>query len=141
MQFMLCRQKRMRLKPLLLILVAITAPSTACHRAVRGEPSTRGHYFEEGKASYYGTDFQGRRTASGERFNPEDFTAAHRTLRFGTCLVVQNLRNGARVQVRINDRGPYAANRILDVSHAAARKLGMIDDGWAPVRLYHCHAS
>jgi len=131
----------MRLKPRLLILVALAAPSTACHHELRGESATRGHYFEEGKASYYGAEFKGRRTANGERFNPEDFTAAHRTLRFGSCLVVQNLHNGARVQVRINDRGPYAANRILDVSHAAASKLGMIGAGWAPVRLYHCDAS
>ncbi len=131
----------MRLKSQLLLLVAITAPSMGCHRAVRGEPTARGSGIEEGTASYYGTEFRGRRTASGERFNPEEFTAAHRTLRFGTCLVVQNLRNGARVQVRINDRGPYAANRILDVSQAAARKLGMIVAGWAPVRLYRCDPS
>jgi rare lipoprotein A len=130
----------MRFKLLCLLLVAIAAASMGCHRTVRGEPA-RGSYIEEGTASYYGAEFQGRRTANGERFNPEEFTAAHRTLRFGTCLVVQNLRNGAHVQVRINDRGPYAANRILDVSQAAARKLGMIVAGWAPVRLYRCDSS
>src|SRR5260370_33332023 len=108
----------MRLKSQLLLMVAITAPSMGCHRDVRGEPAARGSYLEEGTASYYGAEFRGRLTANGERFNPEEFTAAHRTLRFGTCLLVQNLRNGARGQGRINDRGPYAANRILDVSLA-----------------------
>lgn len=131
----------MHLRLQLLLLVAVSALWMGCHRAVRGEPTGRGGFLEEGTASYYGAEFRGRRTASGERFNPEDFTAAHRTLRFGTCLVVQNLRNGARVRVRVNDRGPYAANRILDVSYAAARKLGMIVAGWAPVRLYRCDSS
>ncbi len=131
----------MRLKSQLLLLVAITAPAIGCHRAVREQPAARGSFIEEGTASYYGAEFRGRLTANGERFNPEEFTAAHRTLRFGTCVVVQNLRNGARVHVRINDRGPYAANRILDLSQAAARKLGMIVAGWAPVRLYRCDSS
>jgi len=93
---------------------------------------------EEGVASYYGLDFQGRRTASGERFDLRALTAAHRTLRFGTCVTVLNLSNQKRVDVRINDRGPFAKGRIIDVSQEAARRLGMVANGSALVRLYLC---
>ncbi|MCA1826496.1 MAG: septal ring lytic transglycosylase RlpA family protein [Myxococcales bacterium] len=89
----------------------------------------------EGAASWYGRDFQGRLTASGERFDMNDLTAAHRTLRFGTRLRVINLRNGREVIVRVNDRGPYSGNRLIDVSREAAARLGMIEAGVAPVRI------
>jgi len=89
----------------------------------------------EGNASFYGAAFQGRKTANGESFDASALTAAHRTLPFGTLLRVTNLENGREVVVRINDRGPYAKARILDLSEAAARKLGMIERGAAPVRL------
>ncbi len=89
----------------------------------------------EGTASWYGRDFQGRPTASGERFDMNDLTAAHRTLRMGTRVRVTNLRNGREVIVRINDRGPYSGDRIIDLSRAAAQRLGMIESGTAPVRL------
>jgi rare lipoprotein A len=92
----------------------------------------------EGLASFYGPGFAGRPTASGERFDPAAFTAAHRTLRFGTCLRVTNLSNGRQVEVRVNDRGPYAGTRILDVSVAAARALGMLELGVVRVRLTRC---
>lgn len=88
-----------------------------------------------GMASYYGARFAGRRTASGERFNPAKMTAAHRRLRFGTKVRVTNLRNGRHVTVRINDRGPFAKGRVIDLSRAAARKIGMIRSGTARVRL------
>lgn len=90
---------------------------------------------QEGMASYYGKSFAGRPTASGERFDPRALTAAHRDLPFGTRLRVTNLENGRSVTVRVNDRGPYAAGRIVDLSWQAARKLGMVDSGVARVRL------
>jgi rare lipoprotein A len=90
---------------------------------------------QDGLASYYGASFAGRRTASGERFDPSGFTAAHRDLPFGTKIRVTNLDNGRTVIVRINDRGPYADGRIVDVSWAAARELGMLRSGVARVRV------
>jgi rare lipoprotein A len=89
----------------------------------------------KGMASWYGPGFQGNMVASGERFNPNALTAAHRTLPFGTQVRVINLDNGVSVVVRINDRGPFHGNRIIDVSTAAARALGLVQSGVAPVRL------
>jgi rare lipoprotein A len=97
-----------------------------------------GDALAEGVASFYGPGFEGRRTANGERFDPGALTAAHRTLPFGTCLRVRNLGNGREVEVRVNDRGPFAGGRILDVSTAAARILGMLERGLAKVRLFRC---
>ncbi len=88
-----------------------------------------------GMASFYGARFAGRRTANGEIFRPSKMTAAHKTLRFGTRVRVTNLRNNKSVVVRINDRGPYAKRRIIDLSRAAARKIGMVQSGVARVRL------
>ena len=88
-----------------------------------------------GRASYYGKEFAGRLTASGEPFDPTELTAAHRTLPFGTRVRVTNLANGRSVVVRINDRGPYAHGRIIDVSRAAAEKLGMVHRGIVRVRV------
>jgi rare lipoprotein A len=95
-------------------------------------------YLEEGLASYYGPGLAGRPTASGEKFNPQKLTAAHKKLPFGTCLRVVNMENGRSVEVRVNDRGPFKEGRIIDVSLAAARKLDMVEKGLARVRLYHC---
>ena len=100
-------------------------------RARRSKKSTH----LTGMASFYGSEFAHRRTASGERFDPSQLTAAHRTLPFGTRVRVTNLENGRRVVVRINDRGPYARGRVLDLSRAAARKLGFVNDGVTRVRL------
>src|SRR6187401_3284600 len=80
-------------------------------------------------ASYYGKELAGRRTASGERFNPGAMTAAHRTLRFGTRVRVTNSRNGRSVVVRINDRGPFVKGRSIDLSSGAARAIGMGSSG------------
>lgn len=88
-----------------------------------------------GKASYYGNRFHGKKTADGGRFNKMDFTAAHRTLPFGTTVQVTNLRNGKSVIVTINDRGPYHKNRIIDLSKAAARELDLVNSGIAKVRI------
>jgi len=88
-----------------------------------------------GPASWYGQEFAGRTTANGEIFDPLLLTAAHRTLPFGTVVDVLNTKNGQSVEVRINDRGPFVGNRIIDVSYAAAEKLGMVEGGVAPVQL------
>lgn len=88
-----------------------------------------------GKASYYGADFNGRRTANGEIFNMNDLTAAHRSLPFGTIVKVTNLKNGASAEVKINDRGPFVAGRIIDLSQAAAEELDMLGDGVIDVKL------
>ncbi len=88
-----------------------------------------------GMASYYGPGFANRPTANGERFDPRAMTAAHRSLPFGTRVRVTNLENGRQVVVRINDRGPYRKGRVLDLSRAAAHKLGFLDDGVAHVRI------
>ncbi|MFQ5898573.1 MAG: septal ring lytic transglycosylase RlpA family protein [Candidatus Methylomirabilia bacterium] len=90
---------------------------------------------QTGKASWYGFSFHGRRTASGEVYNMYQLTAAHRTLPLGTVVLVTNLRNGRSVQVRINDRGPFVAGRIIDLSYAAARLLGAVKPGVIPVHL------
>src|SRR5438270_13680731 len=76
-------------------------------------------------ATYYGQEFAGRRTASGEKFNPSGLTAAHRTLPFGTQVRVTNSRNGRSIIVRINDRGPFVKGRAIDLSSGAARAIGM----------------
>ena len=88
-----------------------------------------------GVASYYGAELGGNRTASGERFDPAAMTAAHRTLSFGSRVAVTNLANGQEVVVRINDRGPWGKSRIVDVSYAAAKQLGMHRTGTAKVKL------
>ena len=88
-----------------------------------------------GKASWYGPGFVGKKTASGEPFNDAKFTAAHKTLPLGSAAKVTNLSNGKSVKVEINDRGPYAANRVIDLSRAAAHAIGMIDDGVVQVRV------
>ncbi|MEI4506202.1 septal ring lytic transglycosylase RlpA family protein [Sphingopyxis sp. CCNWLW253] len=88
-----------------------------------------------GMASYYGNELAGNRTASGERFDPGQLTAAHRSLPFGSMVRVTNTSNGDSVIVRINDRGPFAHGRVIDVSHAAAREIGMHRSGTARVKL------
>ena len=88
-----------------------------------------------GVASWYADKFQGRETSSGEKYDKDAFTAAHRILPFGTIVKVTNIKNGRNAFVRINDRGPQKASRKLDLSYAAAKKIGMINDGIARVRL------
>jgi rare lipoprotein A len=97
-------------------------------------PAEQPFFTQQGIASFYGKAHQGRRTATGERFDMTDFTAAHRTLPFGTVVRVTNLKNGKTVRARINDRGPHVKGRVIDLSMAAARSLG-IRDGLAHVRL------
>lgn len=88
-----------------------------------------------GEASFYGDELAGNRTASGEVFDPRQYTAAHRTLPLGSRVRVTNTRNGESVVVRINDRGPYHGGRVIDLSTAAARTIGLIQSGTGRVRL------
>jgi rare lipoprotein A len=90
-----------------------------------------------GKASFYADSFQGKKTANGERFRQGKLTAAHKSLPFGTIVKVTNLKNGKTVKVRINDRGPYAAGRIIDLSKKAAKKIGMVKQGVADVKVVY----
>lgn len=115
--------------------VALALPATAW--AAKQVPShkTRATHAKSttGIASYYGGKFHGRRTASGEIFNKNAMTAAHLTMPFGTKLKVTNLRNGRTVMVKVNDRGPHVRGRIIDLSQAAAKKIGLT--GTARVKL------
>ncbi|SEK46072.1 septal ring lytic transglycosylase RlpA family protein [Halomonas daqiaonensis] len=90
---------------------------------------------QQGVASYYSDRFQGRTTASGEPFDQQAFTAAHPSLPFGTKVVVTREDNGREVEVLINDRGPYAKGRIIDLSKRAAKELGMLQRGTVPVEI------
>jgi rare lipoprotein A len=91
--------------------------------------------FEQGKASWYGPRFNGRRTANGERYSMTELTAAHKTLPFGTVVRVRSLVNGKEVDVRINDRGPFSRGRVIDLSRAAAEAIGMLGLGVKDVLL------
>ncbi|MBU1284649.1 septal ring lytic transglycosylase RlpA family protein [Pseudomonas sp. NPDC079086] len=116
-----------------LLLIAITSLLlSAC--ASQGQVDPHG-YHAEGQASYYGARHHGNKTASGERFDQNALTAAHRSLPFGSRVQVTNLRNDKSVVVRINDRGPYAKKRIIDLSQKAAEQLDMLRDGVVPVRV------
>jgi rare lipoprotein A len=106
-----------------------TSPADGPKKTENVQPSFR----QEGIASWYGAEFEGKPTASGERFDSRDLTAAHPSLPFGTLITVTNQHNNARVVVRVNDRGPFVSTRILDLSRAAAEKLDMIVTGTAPV--------
>lgn len=90
---------------------------------------------QTGKASYYASKYNGRRTASGEKFRNSKLTAAHKTLPFGTKVKVTNLKNGKTVKVRINDRGPFIPGRIIDLSKKAARRIDMIEEGVGSVKI------
>ena len=109
----------------LFMAVLVSQPATA--------QSAGEGFRQEGTASWYGQQFEGRPTASGEIFDSSLFTAAHPTLPFGTFLMVTNRNNNRRISVRVNDRGPFVEGRIIDVSRAAAEHLGMLATGLAPV--------
>ncbi len=98
------------------------------------EPVAKGDT-ENGLASWYGKPYHGRRTASGEIYDMHELTAAHRTLAFGTVVRVTRRDTGAGVTVRVNDRGPFIRGRIIDLSFAAAKKIGLDIDGVAPVKV------
>jgi rare lipoprotein A len=112
----------------------VLVTSVANVGVTKGDPAeTPSRYVEEGEASWYGPGFDGRKTASGERFNTHEMTAAHKTLPFGTLLKVTNLENNLWTIVKVNDRGPYVSGRIIDLSNAAKQSIEM--GGTAPVRI------
>ena len=116
----------------------------ACNTTASNDPSATGSIsqaslgkeFQRGTASWYGPGFHGRKTASGERFNSNDMTAAHRSLPFGTRLRVVNEANGRSVIVRVNDRGPFAHRRIIDLAKGPAQALGLTATGLGYVSLH-----
>ncbi|MDR0451900.1 MAG: septal ring lytic transglycosylase RlpA family protein [Treponema sp.] len=116
------------MKKILAVLYIILTGAGLCAAQTPGSA-----FRQEGIASWYGTEFDGRPTASGEIFNSGLFTAAHPVLPFGTILTVTNQHNGKKVNVRVNDRGPFVSARIIDVSRAAAEQLDMLVTGTAPV--------
>lgn len=124
---------------LLIIFLALLGAGCAGPTSqMRPEPPRKIHTIEKtiyGVASWYGKEFHGRPTASGERFNMYEYTAAHRSWPFGTVVRVTNLRNNHQAVVRINDRGPFARGREIDLSYVAARDLRMLDTGLEKVRL------
>ncbi len=118
---------------LLLLLAFGAALAAGCSSARR--PATPTNPTEFGEASWYGIEERGRLTANGEPMNPGGMTAAHPSLPFGTIVEVTDVATGQSVEVRINDRGPFVDGRIIDLSHEAARRLGILQQGVAPVML------
>jgi len=116
---------------ILILFLGLVASSCAPYHA-RHKPIK---YQAIGIASWYGPGFHGKRTASGEYFRQSALTAAHRTLPFGTSVKVTNLANNKSIVVRINDRGPYYSNRLIDLSYAAAKKIGLLATGTAKVKV------
>lgn len=115
--------------PLLLAFPAIA------QEADSGDDAVAETELATGMASYYSRELEGNRTANGEVCDPDELTAAHRTLPFGSKVRVTNLANGESVVVRINDRGPFGRGRVIDISHAAAKEIGMHRSGTARVKL------
>jgi rare lipoprotein A len=112
----------------LMLLILVNAVSVSVHAARVVE-------VQEGEASYYADTLHGNKTASGETYDRDALTAAHRSLAFGTKVKVTYLKTGKSVEVEINDRGPHVKGRIIDLSGAAARKIGLIEDGHGKVTL------
>jgi len=114
-----------------------TTQDTKAAKSALKQPTVNGNKFlvATGTASYYANAFHGRQTANGEIFNMRAFTAAHKSLPFGTVVRVTNLNNGKMVFVTINDRGPYVGKRIIDLSKAAAKQLDMVDAGLSKVKI------
>jgi len=123
--------------------VALLAAVIALTGLLAASPTGRGPQFpdtlpdwvQQGRVSWYGPGFHGRRTANGEIFDSHDLTMAHRSLPLGTIVRVTNLVNGRNVVLRVNDRGPYVRGRVADLSHGAAQLLGFVDDGVVPARI------
>ena len=120
------------------VLMALALPLLLAMPAGAAETSgdDNAKQIGNGMASYYGNELAGKRTASGEKFDPHGLTAAHRTLAFGSKVRVTNLANGKDVVVRINDRGPWGGGRVIDISLGAAKKIGLHKSGTAKVSMH-----
>jgi rare lipoprotein A len=114
-----------------LVFAIVALSCVSCARVAHTPPED----IQTGVASWYGPNFHGKTTSNKEVYDMHDLTAAHKSLPFGTYVVVTNLNNGKSVTVRINDRGPFVKGRIIDLSYAAAKAVDMIGTGTAPVRL------
>jgi rare lipoprotein A len=121
--------------PLLILSILFSAACSVSPSRARFPAQLEGRAIQTGIASWYGPGFHGQLTASGVIYNQNDLTAAHQTLPLGTRVMVTNLNNGHSIEVLINDRGPFAKGRIIDLSHAAAQAIGMIAPGTASVRV------
>ena len=119
----------------ILAVLGITGPSAGNAEQPVKKHTPAHHWLQIGRASWYGRFFQGHETANGEAFDMNDLTCAHRSLPMGSLVRVTNLSNSKTVVVRVNDRGPLARSRVIDLSYAAAKFLGFGDDGTARVRL------
>ncbi|MBK7103768.1 MAG: septal ring lytic transglycosylase RlpA family protein [Ignavibacteriae bacterium] len=119
----------------LIIIISLYIISCSSSKEFSEFRDVEGILIEDGIASWYGKEFHGKSTANGETYDKNDFTAAHRTLPFGSIVRVTNSENNKSVIVRINDRGPFAKNRIIDLSQKAAQKIEMISSGSAKVEL------
>ena len=117
----------MTLRKFLLGLIALIFSTTYAE--------AQSHSKSVGNATYYGNKFHGRRTSDGSRYHKDSLTCAHRTLPFGTLLKVRNQKNGREVVVKVTDRGPFGPGRIVDLSMAAAREIGMVQQGVVPVEV------
>ena len=127
--------KKVMASTLLAAAFSLTLTFGDIQTASAASSSAKANFRQVGTASWYGPGFHGRKTASGERFDQNKLTAAHRSLPLDTKVKVTNLENGRSVEVEINDRGPYAGKRVIDLSKAAASRLDMTDDGTARVRI------
>lgn len=116
---------------LILTLLAMLVSGCSMHRYDKPRVGTT----QRGVASWYGEPFHGRKTASGEVYDMHGLTAAHKELPLGTVVWVKNLENGRELELRVNDRGPFVKGRVLDVSYAAAKRLGMVGPGTAKIEL------
>jgi rare lipoprotein A len=124
--------------PLVVAFAAATGTVHARDTQVVTDCDTVETVAKNARASWYGPGFHGRKTANGEVFNQNALTAAHKTLKLGTRVLVQNVENGMQVVLRVNDRGPYIEGRALDVSQKAADVLGFREDGVAKIKLSIC---
>lgn len=134
---------RLYIYPLILILIGVLLSSCGIVRTtsvttgpVYDKNLVTGAMLQAGIASWYGPKFHGRTTANGETYNMDDFTAAHKTLPFNTIVRVTNRTNGKEVDVRINDRGPYVGDRVIDLSRRAANEIDMVTSGTAEVEIW-----
>ena len=130
----ICSYLRVSIGFAILLVMLSFLHGCASHKRNKFHPELIG-YSEYGIASYYSMKFQFRKTASGEKFNNYSMSAAHKTLPFGTKVIVTNINNGKRVTVKINDRGPFVKGRIIDLSRAAFSKIESVDKGLVKVKI------
>jgi rare lipoprotein A len=117
------------------VILSLLILISSCHRKSVPGASESVSGTETGLASFYSESYNGKKTANGEIYNSSDYTAAHKKLPFGTKVKVTNLSNGKTVKVRINDRGPFIAGRIIDLTRAAAKKIDMVNAGVVKVKI------